>query len=376
MARKSDGKGNETYTCDQCGRFIGNSRKDVPKSHNISWSREAIFCSDGCKNSWLKDNGGNNANSGNSSNNSSETAEAKIEKRKMDLEEEKIREENSLKRSQQELEEKKNRQRRADELRAQGKTTQAFFVEHGVIVGVGIMILLIGLFIGFNALTSKSNTKEGSEINLKLEGIEDKLRIAIQEGNKEKALELANQLVHPLHEKDETKKFDAMTGYPMFDEEWATKREEYKTQIMSMNGQSNEKESLNIEESTTSDKKETEELPVNSNDQQILVGNLTNALKGEWIGDFGGKELLISLNDVDLGLEITGYDEVKGNRRDLKGDITDNGNNMFTINLKEPGDDKWDGAFNIKYTDGENTMTGIWTANNGKAKKEFKLTKK
>ncbi len=121
---------------------------------------------------------------------------------------------------------------------------------------------------------------------------------------------------------------------------------------------------------------ETEELPVNSNDQQILVGNLTNALKGEWIGDFGGKELLISLNDVDLGLEITGYDEVKGNRRDLKGDITDNGNNIFTINLKEPGDDKWDGAFNIKYTDGENTMTGIWTANNGKSKKEFKLTKK
>ena len=136
---------------------------------------------------------------------------------------------------------------------------------------------------------------------------------------------------------------------------------------------------LNNNNTTTEAKTEetntTEEQPVNNSDQQILVGNLSNSLKGEWKGDFGGKELLISLNEVDLDLGLTGYDEVKGNKRDLKGSITDNGNGNFTINLKEPGDDKWDGSFKIKYIDGESTMSGTWTANNGKSTKNFTLTK-
>lgn len=136
---------------------------------------------------------------------------------------------------------------------------------------------------------------------------------------------------------------------------------------------------LNNNNTTTEVKPEetatTEEQPVNNSDQQILVGNLSNSLKGEWKGDFGGKELLISLNEVDLDLGLTGYDEVKGNKRDLKGVITDNGNGNFTINLKEPGDDKWDGSFKIKYIDGESTMSGTWTANNGKSTKNFTLTK-
>lgn len=147
-------------------------------------------------------------------------------------------------------------------------------------------------------------------------------------------------------------------------------------QSMESNTNNSTTETKENAEVKNEDKKETEEQPVNNSDQQILVGNLTNSLKGEWKGDFGGKELLISLNEVDLDLGITGYDEVKGNKRDLKGEITDNGNNNFTINLKEPGDDKWDGSFKIKYVDGENTMTGTWTANNGKSTKNFTLTKK
>ncbi len=146
-------------------------------------------------------------------------------------------------------------------------------------------------------------------------------------------------------------------------------------QSMESNTNNTTTETKENTEVKTEDKKETEEQPVNNSEQQILVGNLTNSLKGEWKGDFGGKELLISLNDVDLDLGITGYDEVKGNKRDLKGEITDNGNNNFTINLKEPGDDKWDGSFKIKYVDGENTMTGTWSANNGKSTKNFTLTK-
>lgn len=161
-------------------------------------------------------------------------AAAKAEKARVDLEKDRHDDEMALKRRQQELEEKKNRQRRADELRAQGKTTQAFFVEFGTYVYIGAFVLFVGLFIGYQELMDKSNTKSGTEINLKLEGIEDQVKIAIQEGNKEKALKLVNQLIHPLHEDDKTKHFDSWNGYPKFDEEWNKKREEYKEQIMAM----------------------------------------------------------------------------------------------------------------------------------------------
>ena len=68
---------------------------------------------------------------------------------------------------------------------------------------------------------------------------EDQVKLAIQSGDKEKALQLVNQLVHPLHADDKAQPFNAWSGYPKYDEEWNKKRQDYKDQIMAMGTKSN-----------------------------------------------------------------------------------------------------------------------------------------
>lgn len=93
-----------------------------------------------------------------------------------------------------------------------------------------------------------------------------------------------------------------------------------------------------------------------------------NEIIGNWTGTFGNNKLLISIESINDDGTVTGYNMVKNNRRDLagykKGD---------DFELKEPGDDKWDGVFKFKLTD--NQLIGTWTANNGKSTKNFILTK-
>lgn len=239
------------YQCTKCGIISHSEKKPYPTSmgqceagHNSKsyyrWQHE-----------WQQVNlpGSSSSGSSNSSNvnqakeinhealaaSKAMEASARAERARVDLEKEKHDDEMALKRRQQELEEKKNRQKRADELRAQGKGVQAFFVEHGMAVGIGVFVVLMGIFVGYQILNSKSNAKDGAEINLRLEGLEDQIKLAIKEGNQDKALELTNQLVHPLHEKwEDQSKYDTWNGYPFYDEWWSKKRQEYKDIILSM----------------------------------------------------------------------------------------------------------------------------------------------
>lgn len=91
-------------------------------------------------------------------------------------------------------------------------------------------------------------------------------------------------------------------------------------------------------------------------------------LIGEWNGTFGKDQLTINIESVDESGNVVGYDEVKGNRRVLSGNLEGE-----TFVLKEPGDDKWDGVFTFTIKD--NKAVGIWAANNGKSTKNFALTK-
>ena len=94
----------------------------------------------------------------------------------------------------------------------------------------------------------------------------------------------------------------------------------------------------------------------------------TKDLIAQWIGDFGKDQLLVNIESIDDQGNVTGYDEVKNNKRILTGSFS---SNKFI--LKEPGDDKWDGVFTITYS-GE-SLKGTWKANNGKTSKEFELKK-
>lgn len=218
-------------------------------------------------------------------------AAARAEKARIDLEKEKHEAEMSLKRRQQELEEKKERQKRADDLRAQGKGTQAFVVEHGPTLSIVAILLVIGIGFGYMYLSGASNAKEGAEINLKLEGIEDQIKLAIQEGNKEKALELTNQLVHPLHEKwEEQSKFDSWNGYPYYDEWWSKKRQEYKEQIMAM---PNTKGSVVSEPSKEELSNEKTDAPSQPTEENSVEENTTSS------SPVTSKVTLYKVNDPD-----------------------------------------------------------------------------
>lgn len=89
---------------------------------------------------------------------------------------------------------------------------------------------------------------------------------------------------------------------------------------------------------------------------------------GEWKGAFGKNKLLINIESIDEDGSVFGFNVVKNNKRDLKGFKVDN-----RFELKEPGDDKWDGVFS--FTIENNVASGTWTANNGKSTKSFVLIK-
>jgi hypothetical protein len=80
----------------------------------------------------------------------------------------------------------------------------------------------------------EKNKKDASEINIQLETIEDKLKLEIEKGNKEKALILANQLVHPIHE-IYPEKGENFWNEVYYDTYWDKKREDYKKMIFNEN---------------------------------------------------------------------------------------------------------------------------------------------
>jgi len=149
---------------------------------------------------------------------------------------------------------------------------------------------------------------------------------------------------------------------------------------LSSNEEINSETNTNISDTTT---KDVEEAPTTENytaaeEQKDTMETLTeetppasdinNELIGEWIGAFGNDQILINIESINEDGSVTGFNIVKNNKRALTG--FKNGNEF---ELKEPGDDKWDGVF--KFTITENIATGTWTANNGKSTKQFSLSK-
>lgn len=143
----------------------------------------------------------------------------------IDIEEQRLRDEK-------EAREKAERRARANELRNQGKNFQAFLVEfQNGAIAVSIIIGFALFFFFFN-LNKESNTADAMKINAELEQIEDSVKIYIDTQKYDRALVLANKLVHNSHEDMEHLDFDTWSGYPKFDEYWKKKREAYKNLIL------------------------------------------------------------------------------------------------------------------------------------------------
>ena len=364
-----------SYTCAWCSNtasptFGGHMPNGWVTKKNSMFT-EYRFCSNKCLSEFNKQqSAGQDSKSTNSGSeiDHAAIAQANAEKAAIELETQRHEEQMSLERRKQELEETKNRQKRADELRAQGKNFHATVVEYNLMTVFGIAaFLIIGAgVIGYMNYSSKNVAKEAGEINLKLEGIEDQIKIAIQDGKRDKALELTSQLIHPMHEKWE-EKFGFMSGDVYYDDWWSQKRKEYKDQVMQMSvtttAVSSEEQAPAIE---TKPEQETELKPA-----EAETPNYSN-LPGEWHGAFGKDEIALTISAVNSDGSVTGYDVVKGNQRALIGTVIKNGD-AYIFELKEPGDEQWDGVF--KFSISGTTATGNWASNNGKSTKQFTLTK-
>lgn len=188
--------------------------------------------------------------------------EAAFEKKAIKEEKERLRElEDDKIRREQEARETAQRKQRANELRSQGKNIQAFFVEFQNAVIAVSTVIGMGLLFLFFTYNDKSNKSEANKINSELELIEDSVKLYINTKDYDRALVLANKLIHSPHEDMENLKFDAWNGYPKFDEYWTKKREDYKNIIF--NKGSLETEEQKVEKKDDSDQNEKQNTSIN-----------------------------------------------------------------------------------------------------------------
>jgi len=100
------------------------------------------------------------------------------------------------------------------------------------------------------------------------------------------------------------------------------------------------------------------------NDGKETVAAITDAvvnspLLGSFVGPFGDNKITLLITRV-MGDTVEGRSVVGGNDRPFSG-IATRTNGVYTIVAKEPGDDKYDGVFNISFDEKTPDMvSGSW----------------
>ncbi len=102
----------------------------------------------------------------------------------------------------------------------------------------------------------------------------------------------------------------------------------------------------------------------------------TDSLLGEYIGGFGNSTIIIAINYIN-GKNVSGYNILKGNRRNIKGEIENKGA-YFQFTLNEPGGDPYDGTFHFSIDTNTRSLEGTWSPfDSVKVKpKRYKLAKR
>lgn len=129
--------------------------------------------------------------------------------------------------------------------------------------------------------------------------------------------------------------------------------------------------------------------------QELVVENGSDLI-GFWVGDFEqsrnsetkyvyGDEALYwdRANKINLSIDqleggkITGHSVVAGNNRPFSGTYYEEPG-KFVFEVREPGDDKYDGKFTFEITKGDSVVKGNWKAYKkiDISEREYELTKK
>ena len=107
-----------------------------------------------------------------------------------------------------------------------------------------------------------------------------------------------------------------------------------------------------------------------------LSDSLAEKAMGTYSGQFGKSLITVVINYIS-GRTVSGYDIHKGLRRNFNGEVTQL-DNFLNFVVKEPGDNRYDGAFSLSLDTTSWNMTGKWVpVDSTKAKsKELTLTRK
>lgn len=107
------------------------------------------------------------------------------------------------------------------------------------------------------------------------------------------------------------------------------------------------------------------------------IQSSTSDLIGYWVGLFGKGTINLSISEINDTV-VKGHTVCYGNFRPVTGTVTKNNEGTYDLNLKEPGDDKYDGEFNINIDPNSKELKGNWKPFKEKStsEKEFTLAKK
>jgi hypothetical protein len=106
-----------------------------------------------------------------------------------------------------------------------------------------------------------------------------------------------------------------------------------------------------------------------------VVDAAPSPIQGNWVGFLGDNRLNVQLRVVN-GKQVTGRSIAAGNFREILGAVEET-TEGYKLHLKEPGDDKYDGEFNITIKKNGMVCEGDWQPFDKNLKaKQFTLTKK
>lgn len=125
------------------------------------------------------------------------------------------------------IEERRNRQERSDQLRSQGKHTQAFFTEHSRTIGLILTVVIIGVITFFFINKTNSNDTLDAELTRK----DEKIQKLIQQGNISGVDGMIDELQHDSQNQSQHEKGFMM--YYTYTDYWKRRREELRKQLQS-----------------------------------------------------------------------------------------------------------------------------------------------
>ncbi len=159
-------------------------------------------------------------------------------------------------------------------------------------------------------------------------------------------------------------------------------------------GETNTKEEKRVNESPSASETEVTTTPststIEADNQAVLPENWTiQDIKGYYVGSFEASKyhekkdysysnkINISIDELDNG-KVEGHSVVAGNNRPFSGSYKQTEKGILIL-AREPGDDRYDGRFDFTVNPVEQTVEGIWVANDGKLavyEREYKLARR